>query len=147
VQRAGENRGPRDARNYSRVGWPILTDTAEGTVGGTTKMARGLAAVDVVGSRQARREAVVSAPWKCGAMGRRSPTAKYRLYASAGSGVRPLSPFTIVYTTIQAFGLCQPMALSLLSQHSDRQECSGAAYNEVVIRNCACILAWFILCG
>jgi hypothetical protein len=37
VQRPGENRGPRDARNYSRVGWPILTDTAEGTAGGTTK--------------------------------------------------------------------------------------------------------------
>jgi hypothetical protein len=37
VQRLGENRGPRDARNYSRVGWPILTDTAEGTADGTTK--------------------------------------------------------------------------------------------------------------
>jgi hypothetical protein len=41
VQRPGENRGPRDARNYSRVGWPILTDTAEGTAGGTTKWWRG----------------------------------------------------------------------------------------------------------
>jgi hypothetical protein len=30
-------RGPRDARNYSRVGWPILTDTAEGTAGGKAK--------------------------------------------------------------------------------------------------------------
>jgi hypothetical protein len=37
VQRPGGNRGPRDARNYSRVGWPILTDTAEGTAGGKAK--------------------------------------------------------------------------------------------------------------
>jgi hypothetical protein len=30
VQRPGGDWGPRDARTYSRVGWPILTDTAEG---------------------------------------------------------------------------------------------------------------------
>jgi hypothetical protein len=37
VQRPCGNRGPRDARNYSRVGWLILTDTAEGTAGGEAK--------------------------------------------------------------------------------------------------------------
>jgi hypothetical protein len=58
-------------------------------------VARILAVVDVVESKAARREAVASIPWKCGALGRRSPTAKYRLYASAGSGVCPL-PYTQV---------------------------------------------------
>jgi hypothetical protein len=37
VQRPGGNQGPRDARNYSQVGWPILMDTAEGTAGGEAK--------------------------------------------------------------------------------------------------------------